>query len=56
MPAKLERCVRKVSAKNKGRKKKVNPWAVCSNATGYVRKRGGGWTKKRKKKRKRKIS
>lgn len=34
MPAKLERCVRKVKAKNKGGKKKVNPYAVCVASTG----------------------
>ena len=28
MPAKLDRCVRKVKAKVKG--KKVNAWAVCN--------------------------
>ena len=29
MPAKLERCVRKVKAQNNKSGKKVNPWAVC---------------------------
>lgn len=29
MPAKLDRCVRKVKAQNRGKGKKVNPWAVC---------------------------
>ena len=32
MPAKLERCVRKVKAKKGG--KKVNPYAVCVASTG----------------------
>ena len=50
MPAKLDRCVKKVKAKNRKKKKKVNPWAVCSASTGYVKKKGGGWKKKRKKK------
>ena len=48
-PAILDRCVRKVKAKNKGKKKKVDPWAICSASTGYVRKKGKGWKKKRKK-------
>ena len=46
MPAKLERCVRKVKAKG-GVK---NPWAVCVAATGIKKKKGGGWTKGKKKK------
>ena len=29
MPEKLDRCVRKVKAQNRGSRKKVNPWAVC---------------------------
>jgi hypothetical protein len=45
MPAKLDRCVRKVKAQNAGKDKKVNPYAVCSKSTGYKRKKGGGWTK-----------
>jgi len=39
MPARLERCVRKVKGKVK------NPWAVCVKATGMKRKKGGGWAK-----------
>jgi len=50
MPAKLDRCVRKVRAKNRKSKKKVNPYAVCVTSTGYKRKKGGGWTKKKGKK------
>ena len=42
MPAKLERCVKKVKAKSG---KKVNAWAVCSASTGIKKKKGGGWTK-----------
>ena len=45
MPAKLERCIRKVRAQNRKGKKKVNPYAVCSASTGIKRKKGGGWTK-----------
>jgi len=48
MPKKLDRCVKKVKAKNKKNKKKVNPYAVCSESTGYVKKKGGGWKKKKK--------
>ena len=49
MPKILDRCVRKVKAKAKKQGKKVNAWAVCSESTGYKRKKGGGWTKKGKK-------
>jgi len=45
VPAKLERCVKKVKAQNRKKKKKVNPWAVCSSSTGIKKKKGGGWTK-----------
>jgi len=45
MPAKLDRCVRKVRAKNRKRKKKVKPYAVCLSSTGIKRKKGSGWTK-----------
>lgn len=34
MPKRLERCVRKVKAKNRRGSKKVNPWAVCVASTG----------------------
>ena len=50
MPPKLERCVAKVKAQNRKRKKKVNPYAVCAVSTGIKRKKGGGWTKGKKKK------
>ena len=50
MPARLERCVRKVKRRNRG--KKVNAWAVCSASTGIKKKKGGGWTKGKKKKKK----
>ncbi len=48
MPKILEKCVKDVTRKNQGKKKKVNPWAVCSAATGWVKKKGGGWIKKKK--------
>ena len=34
MPAKLDRCVKKVKVQNKGKpeNKKVNPWAVCKDS------------------------
>jgi len=48
MPAKLERCVKKVKAKSKG---KVSAWAVCVKSTGMKKKKGGGWTKGKRKKR-----
>ncbi len=32
MPKKLDKCVKKVKRKNKGKRKKVNPWAVCKAA------------------------
>ena len=46
-PPKLDRCVRKVRASNKGKSKskQVNPYAVCAKSTGIKRKKGGGWTK-----------
>lgn len=44
MPAKIERCVKKV----RKRSPKVNAWAVCSESTGIKRKKGG-WTKGKKK-------
>lgn len=47
MPAKLERCVRKL--RRKGRPKS-SAWAICVKSTGIKRKKGGGWTKRRKRK------
>ena len=44
MPAKLERCVRKVKKKGETR----DPWAVCVKATGMKKKKSGGWTKGKK--------
>jgi len=46
MPKVLKRCVRKV-----GKKKGVkSAYAICSKSTGYKRKKGGGWTKRKRKK------
>jgi len=45
MPAKIERCVKKVRKKSP----KMNAWAVCAESTGMKRKKGGGWTKGKKK-------
>lgn len=36
MPEKFERCVRKVRAQNKGKKKKGNPYAVCTVSLGMT--------------------
>lgn len=45
-PAKLERCVRKVKAKNRRGKKKVNPHAVCVASAGLKFKRHKGKRKR----------
>jgi len=51
LPAKLDRCIRRV----KGKKGVKNAYAICVAATGIKKKKGGGWSKgKKKKKRKRK--
>jgi hypothetical protein len=42
MPAKLDRCVRKVKAKGHS---KSSSYAICSKSTGIKKKKGGGWTK-----------
>ena len=44
MPAKLERCLRKVRAQNRKKGTHYNPYAVCSASTGIKRAKGGGWT------------
>jgi len=46
MPAKLDRCVRKVRRKSPG----VNPWAVCKAAIGKGTKRRSQKVKKTRKK------
>ena len=43
MPKKLERCVEKVKRNSPN----ANPYAVCAESTGWVRKKGGGWVNKR---------
>ena len=52
MPAKIDRCVKRVSKtikpKKKGQSKKSAAYAVCSRSTGYVKKKGGGWKKTKK--------
>ena len=45
MPKKLDSCVRKVMAKGKS---KSSAYAICSVSTGWKRKKGGGWKKRRK--------
>lgn len=35
MPEKFISCVKKVSAKQRGKEKKYNPYAVCRASTGY---------------------
>ena len=42
MPAKLERCVRKVKSQGKS---ESNAYGICVKATGCKRKKGGGWAK-----------
>jgi hypothetical protein len=45
MPAKLDRCVRKVMGKGKT---KSRAYGACVKSTGIKKKKGGGWTKGRK--------
>lgn len=54
MPKILDRCVKKVKAKNKKlpKKKRVNPYAVCVKSTGCRRVKGGKWKCRKKTKRK----
>jgi len=49
MPAKLDRCVKKVQAKGHS---KSSAYAICTTSTGIKRKKGGGWTTGKTKKRK----
>jgi len=53
MPAKLERCVRKVRAKSRKYPVK-SAWAICVKSTGIKKKKGGGWTKPKSKRKKKK--
>jgi len=45
MPKVLDRCVRKVKKKGKSESR---AYAICSKSTGYVKKKNGGWKKKKK--------
>jgi hypothetical protein len=44
MPAKLERCVKKVCAQGKS---KSSAYAICAKSTGWTKKTGGGWKNNR---------
>ena len=44
MPAKLDRCLRKVRRKKGIR----SAYAICVASTGIKRRKGGGWTKGKK--------
>jgi hypothetical protein len=44
MPAVLESCIRKVMAQGKS---KDAAYAICAKSTGYKRKKGGSWSKKK---------
>jgi hypothetical protein len=46
MPAKIDRCVRKMRAKGASKSK---AWGSCVKSTGIKKKKGGGWTKGKKK-------
>ncbi len=48
MPAKLDRCVKKVKKKGYS---KSQAYAICSVSTGYKRGKGGKWVKTKKTKR-----
>jgi len=49
MPAKLDRCVRKVMKKGKS---KSQAYGACVKSTGIKKKKGGGWTQGKKRRRK----
>ncbi|DAD54690.1 TPA: hypothetical protein [Thermocrinis Great Boiling Spring virus] len=44
MPAKLDRCVRKVMRKGYD---KQSAYAICSTSTGWKRAKGGKWVKRK---------
>lgn len=48
MPAKLDRCVKKL--KQKGYEEN-SAWAICVTSTGWKRGKGGKWVKTKNKKR-----
>jgi len=45
MPAILDSCVKKVMAQGKSESR---AYGICVASTGWKRKKGGGWTKKKK--------
>lgn len=45
MPAKLDRCIKKVKKQGKD---ESSAYAICSSSTGYKRKKDGGWKKVKK--------
>lgn len=47
MPAKLDRCVKKLRKKGKS---KGQAYGACVKSTGIKRKKGGGWTKGKRRK------
>jgi len=49
MPKKLDRCVRKVRKQGKS---KSAAYGICSKSTGYKRKKGGGWSKRKRSRKK----
>lgn len=49
MPEKLDRCVRKVRRKGYT---KSEAYAICSEATGWVRGKSGKWVNKKKRRKK----
>ncbi|MDW7973479.1 MAG: hypothetical protein RMI01_09820 [Thermodesulfovibrio sp.] len=46
MPAKLDRCVKKVKKKGYS---ESSAWAICVTSTGYKRAKGGKWVQTKKK-------
>lgn len=44
MPKKLDRCVKKLKKQGKSN---GEAWGSCVESTGYKKKKGGGWTKKK---------
>ena len=44
MPKELERCVKDVESQGKD---KSSAYGICAKSTGWVRKKGGGWTNKK---------
>jgi len=49
MPKPFDRCVAHIKSKNDYNPTKYNPYAICSNSTGWKRKKGGGWKHESKK-------